>query len=361
MMGSWLRFFRPALERRDVLFGAARQGGRIALLASICLLAPSLRAEAFPAVGAQATVKVGGVNYLDAEAFLARYNLKGQWTETHRTLRFASAWTRIEFEVDSREITYNGRRLFMGEGTILRDGKLWIDRLDAEKLLAPLLRPATYAKAARPVRRIVIDAGHGGKDGGTANPALKLQEKTFTLDVAKRLSALLSAQGFEVVMTRSDDRYLELAERALIGQTEAADLFVSVHFNAAGNAKVHGTETYVFTPRHQRSTSSSKADPSDHHEELGNANDAWNAVLGFQVHDALCEKLDSMDRGLKRARFAVLRLAKCPAVLVEAAYLSNETEARKVATAAYRAEIAQAIANGVVGYANLVLSTQAAR
>ncbi len=361
MVNAWLDRFRPASSRRDVSFWrrpAARLAGWAWLtLMPLAALASPARAETYAAVGDQPTVLIDGVHYLDLQTFLGRYNLQDQWLEPQRKLRFSSPWTAIELEADSREITYNGRRLFLGEGTLLREGRLWIDRIDAEKLLAPLLRPATYAAQARPVRRIVIDAGHGGRDGGTGNTARKLQEKTFTLDVAERLRDLLAVQGFEVVMTRTDDSYLGLAERALVGKTARADLFVSVHFNAAGSAKVHGTETYICTPQHQRSTSSEKRDAADRTAEPGNTHDAWNAILGYEMHRALCAQLDSSDRGLKRARFAVLRLAECPAVLVEAAYLSNDREAQKIATAAYRAEIAQAIANGVIAYANLVRAT----
>ncbi|WP_221031082.1 N-acetylmuramoyl-L-alanine amidase family protein [Actomonas aquatica] len=363
MRRPWLFCKHPAgLPRRDVLFSAH------GLLVALCILLGSVGAtnaasaatpaETFRATDHLPTVPVGESHYLDVAAFLARYNLSGEWIEPGKRQRFASAWTTIVLEVDSREIEFNGLRLFMGLGTVVREGRIWIDRIDAEKLLAPLLRPATYADSLRPVKRIVIDAGHGGKDGGTAHKTFKLQEKTFALDVAKRLKALLTAQGFEVVMTREDDTYIGLAERALIGQQAKADLFVSVHFNAAGRESVRGTETYICTPQHQRSTSSDKDDPSDHTHELGNGSDPWNAVLGYQMHRSLQGQIGSVDRGLKRARFAVLRLAKCPAVLVESAYLTNDAEARRIASPEFRAEIARAIANGVVAYANLVLSTQ---
>ena len=330
----------------------------LAWLGALAGSAVRANGETFPGVGGQPTVRVAESDYLDVAVFLARYNLTPKWLEAGRTQQFSSAWTEVVVEADSREIRYNGLRVFMGSGAVLREGRIWIDRLDAEKLLAPLLKPATYAAEAKPVRRIVIDAGHGGRDGGTGNKTHKLHEKTFTLDVSKRLQALLTAQGFEVVMTREDDTYIGLAERAELARKARPDLFISVHFNAAGKSEVHGTETYVMTPRHQRSTSSGKADPDDHKREPGNANDAWNAILGLQMHRSLQQQLGLQDRGLKRARFAVLRLAEYPAVLVESAYLSNEAEALKVASPAFRAEIAQAIANGVIAYANLVLSTR---
>ncbi|MCC5024494.1 MAG: N-acetylmuramoyl-L-alanine amidase [Candidatus Synoicihabitans palmerolidicus] len=112
------------------------------------------------------------------------------------------------------------------------------------------------------------------------------------------------------------------------------------------------------TPWHQRSTSSHEAHSSDDVDEPGNRYDAWNRLLGFEVHEALQEKLTPVDRGLKRARFAVLRLAECPAVLVEAGYLSHEEEAQKIASEPYCSEVTQAVANGVIAYANQVLTVQ---
>jgi N-acetylmuramoyl-L-alanine amidase len=158
--------------------------------------------------------------------------------------------------------------------------------------------------------------------------------------------------------TRTEDVYLSLAERAELGRTAEVDLFVSVHFNAAGKSTVRGVETYRMTPQTQRSTSSDSRDASDQIMQPGNAFDAWNTVLGFSMHRALQQKLKPSDRGLKQARFAVLRLANCPAVLVEAGYLSNVDEARMIATESYRAEIAEALANGITAYVNQVAALQ---
>lgn len=306
----------------------------------------------FDVLAGQQAVKVGSVDYMNLDQFLKRFGLKASWMEPNKRRRFESAWTSIEFEVDSRQISYNGLRVFLGEGVLLRETEVLIAVLDAQNLLAPLLKPAAFSNLVQPVKRIVIDAGHGGKDGGTTNARLKLMEKTFALDVSKRLGAILNSQGFEIIYTRTDDTYLSLAERAIVTNAAKPDLFVSVHFNAAGRSSVEGVETYTMTPQHQRSTSSSEANAADQTMEPGNAHGAWNSILGFSMHRALLQKLKASDRGLKRARFAVLRLAECPAVLVESGYLSNESEARKIATEDYRAEIAEGLANGITAYAN---------
>lgn len=267
-------------------------------------------------------------------------------------MRLQSSVARIEIEDDKRDILINGLRVLMGEPAIARDGTLQITRIDAEKLLLPILSPSSVSKPPAPaVRVIAIDAGHGGQDTGTQNKTLRLNEKTFTLDVAKRLRTLLLQQGYKVVMTRSDDRFIELPRRAEIANQAGADLFISIHFNAvAGSPSVRGSETYVMTPQYQRSTSSTKRDASDNVSNLGNRNDAWNALLGYSMHNQVIDRLRGEDRGLKRARFAVLRLVNSPAVLVEAGYLSNTDEARRIATPAYRAALAESLAEGVREY-----------
>ncbi len=198
---------------------------------------------------------------------------------------------------------------------------------------------------------MVIDAGHGGVDTGTQNKAHRLDEKVFALDVALRLQALLGDERWRVLQTRTEDRFVPLGERAEFANKEKADLFVSIHFNAvANNSTVRGTETYVLTPRFQRSTSSLTASAEDKVEQVGNRHDAWSAVLGHRMHRELLSRLKTDDRGLKRARFAVLRLVDCPAVLIEAGYLSNDDEARRIADEDYREEIARALHAAILAY-----------
>lgn len=271
---------------------------------------------------------------------------------------FANAWKSLELQHDSRELLFNGLRMFMGEGAKAYGGELWVSRIDVEKLFHPLVRPGDYAGESRPVRRIMIDAGHGGEDRGTYSDPLALSEKKVALDVALRLGAILEQQGFEVRQIRRDDTFFEKGQRAVMAELEGADLFVSIHFNAAGNPDARGTETYVLTPAWQRSYSDSSSPIAELGVELGNATDPWNAVLGAEVHRALINGLGTVDRGLKRARFAVLRLAKMPAILIEAGFLSHAEEAREIASPQRRGEIAESIANGVVAYANQVQSIQ---
>lgn len=327
-----------------------------AVLTALILLVQPVVCAAAPARNSKADlathIKIAGVNYVDARVFFSRYGFKTVWLEREKTLRFQSASNRIEIAASKRDIVFNGLRVLMGEAAVLRGETLYISRIDAEKLFLPILSPASVGAPPAPALRvIVIDAGHGGTDTGTQNKPFKLDEKAFTLDVAKRLQTLLLKQGYKVVMTRTDDRFISLQQRAEIANKAGADLFISIHFNAAGPATVHGSETYVMTPQFQRSTGSPRRDPSDNIANPGNLNDPWNALIGYHMHAQVMAKMGSFDRGFKRARFAVLRLVKSPGVLIEAGYLSNDAEAKRIATAAYRQDLAEALAQGVRGYA----------
>jgi N-acetylmuramoyl-L-alanine amidase len=335
------------LYRRGLLVCAA-----LAVLLSLSAARGQAAPRPLPPAGGP-NYTVGGVVYTDARMFFARYGFRGSWLPGGRSLRFQSAKMRIEIEADKRDAIFNGLRVLLGDPVIVRGNALYLSRIDAEKLFAPVLNPAGVPTPPAPVLRVIaIDPGHGGQDTGTQNKALKLNEKTFTLDVALRLRRLLVAEGYKVVMTRTDDRFIPLPQRADIANQAGADLFISIHFNSAEGA-VRGTETYAMTPQFQRSTSTPNAqrDAGDVMAYPGNRNDPWNAVLGYHMQSQVLGKLDSVDRGFKRARFAVLRLVNSPAVLVESGYLSDDAEARKICTVAYRDNIAEGIAAGIRAYA----------
>ncbi len=328
---------------------------------TVCPLgAEPTRGRPRPEAAFPAKVTLAGVSYTDAKAAFSRLGYKAVWDAKTQQLNVGTAAGPLLFTVDSREAGVLGLRTFLGESAVLYRNALYLATIDLERLVLPILRPDR--NTPRPLRVIMIDPGHGGNDSGTLSADEKLQEKTFTLDVARRLQRLLAGGDWRVVMTRTDDRYIALPERAEMSNAAKADLFISIHFNAVPNGSaVRGTETYVLTPRFQRSTSSAKTSAEDKVNQPGNRHDAWSAVLGYQMHRQLLAKLKTEDRGLKRARFAVLRLVDCPGVLVEAGYLSNPSEARRIADADYRGVIAEALASAVNGYAaSLATATRAA-
>ncbi len=336
---------------------------RLAVFAATLLAAgsPVMQAAVQPRPGnvnsAPSNVRIAGVSYTEAKPWLVRLGYKVAYDPAKKMLSATSGAGRIEITAESREASIYGNRVFLGEPATVHKGALMVSSIDVDRFLRPLLQPSSVAKRA--LRTIVIDPGHGGNDSGTQNKPGKINEKVMTLDVAKRLQGLLVASGYRVIMTRTDDRFVELPDRAEIANKAKADLFISIHFNAvASGSTVKGTETYVLTSQNQRSTSSATNTAADKEAQPGNRHDAWNAVLGWQIHRKLLGKLKTEDRGYKRARFAVLRLVECPAVLVEAGYLSNDAEARRIAPPAYRGDIAEAIAAGVEAYAAAVTTAK---
>lgn len=296
-------------------------------------------------------VKLFGHDYVDARDFGRRYGLDASWIVRGKSLRLQSKWTKIEFTEHAVEMSLNGLTLFLSEPIVAHAGSLYLSRGDIDKLLAPILVP--HAAPTKPaLKTIVIDPGHGGNDPGNQNRRLKLNEKVYTLDVAKRLQRLLTAQGYRVVLTRKSDTRVELEDRTALARRVKGDLFVSIHFNGFSDPKVAGAETYIMTPSRQRSTPQRESNHRMLTERYAaNRHDHWNAVLGYHVHRQLTTRLNAPDRGLKRFRYHVLRSAHCPAVLVEAAFLSNDVEGRKVASVAYRQRIAEGVAAGIKAYA----------
>ena len=298
---------------------------------------------------------------MDVTVFARQHGVTLQWLEPGKRFQLKGNGASVEFEVGSREFIINGARAFLGEAIRMPGKKALISRIDAERFVGPMLRPSA-AGPAPALRIIALDPGHGGRDSGKVNPRLKVSEKTLTLDMVNRMKPLLEKQGYRVVLTRTEDRFVELAERAEIADRAGADLFISVHFNSveSGAERVTGVEVFTMTPQHQLSTDqnpdsqASKANP-------GNLYDGWNAVLGHCLHKAMLDDMKVPDRGLKHGRLAVLRLSSCPAALVEAAYLSHPDETRKLMKPAYRQQIAEALADGVSNYARALESARKKR
>ncbi|MFI5335623.1 MAG: N-acetylmuramoyl-L-alanine amidase [Opitutales bacterium] len=309
-------------------------------------------------------VRLGGVEYVEAVEFGARFGLQPQLRDAGRKLLLKSASTSIELEADTRECSFNGLRAFLGNPVRIYKGSFVLGRIDADKFFAPILVPGAGEKNVPDLKVIMLDPGHGGKDPGKENHRLGLNEKTLTLDTAFRLKKILEQAGYTVRMTRTEDRQLgpdkisDLQRRAELARAAGADLFISLHFNAVENGvdRVTGVEVYSLTPQYQYSTADPEHDDDRGAAEAnpGNTFDHWSTVLAYQVDRAMLRNLRTPDRGLKRARWAVLRYAACPAILIESGFLSNNAEARKLATAEYRQKIAEAIADGVQAYGNVL-------
>ena len=200
-----------------------------------------------------------------------------------------------------------------------------------------------------PIRTICLDPGHGGKD--TGNRVGWHYEKIYTLALAAELRDQLRKAGFNVILTRTRDTYVELPDRPALANRRGADLFVSLHFNATptGKNEVEGPQTYCITPVGASSTDA-QGEGSNHGPTPANRDEDESLLLAYQIQKSLVGNLDADDRGVRRARFAVLRDARMPAILIEGGYMTHPFESRKIYSAAYRRQMAQAIVKGILAY-----------
>ncbi|HSN90218.1 MAG TPA: N-acetylmuramoyl-L-alanine amidase [Anaeromyxobacteraceae bacterium] len=221
------------------------------------------------------------------------------------------------------------------------------------------------------IRRVVVDAGHGGHDPGAIGPR-RVREKDVTLAMAKRLARKLRRDGFEVVLTRRDDRFLALEERTALANTARGDLFVSIHANAHPGRNRAGVETYFLNVTDDRyaarlAARENGADP----DEAGRGTDLLRILsdldarasagssrrLAHVVQREITRAVrsgigDVRDLGVKSALFYVLLGARMPAVLVETGFISNRAEERRLASPRYQEEVAEAMARAIRAFAD---------
>jgi N-acetylmuramoyl-L-alanine amidase len=232
----------------------------------------------------------------------------------------------------------------------------------------------------RPIRRVVVDAGHGGHDPGAIGPG-GVREKDVTLAMARRLRRKLERAGFEVVLTRRDDRTLDLPERTVVANTARGDLFVSLHANAHPRRDRAGVETYFLNVTDDRYASRLAARENGLVELAGGAvpqvkrilsdlNATRSAVPSRRLAGLVQRELVSRvranvgevrDLGVKHALFYVLLGARMPAVLVETAFVSNRAEERRLASARYQEEVAEGVARAIAIFAGRDASRVAVR
>ncbi len=243
---------------------------------------------------------------------------------------------------------WNGLEIRLAYAPQLIGDQPFIHSLDLNKTLQPLVVSApVMAFPTNPV--IVIDPGHGGEDAGTRSVLGYGYERDFTLDWARRLAALLSANGWQVFLTRTNDTHLSLSNRIAFAEAHKAGVFVSLHFNSAGsNDRQSGLETYCLTPPGMFSSVTREYTDDPRLSFPNNAFDGQNLQLAFRVHRALLLASGDRDRGVRRARYlSVLRGQNRPAILIEGGYLSNPQEARRIADPAYRQKLAEAVARAL--------------
>ena len=252
------------------------------------------------------------------------------------------------FNLKKRAGSFNGVGLYWYFVPVKYKNVYYISLQDFLYTLDPLLRPRSLKGKA--VRTVMIDAGHGGKDTGAIG-VNKKKEKDITLAIALKLRRKLIKLGYAVRLTRAGDTFPTLEKRTVLWKNARPkpDLFISIHCNAAANRKVSGVETFAATPLNVPSTGDTKLN------KTASASDAFsrnNNLLAYYVQRSLAKNLPyTEDRGVKHARFYVIRNVGCPAVLIETGFVSNWAECTRLSSDVYQELVANSILRGILNYA----------
>lgn len=293
-----------------------------------------------------ADTQISGLTYRPLPDIAARYGMKLSWVTPGKTMVAKNDYCTIELDVNDRSLVLNGQPMALGFPVVARGDTLYLAKLDFDNNIFPLLSPGEIPGVPA-LHRIVLDPGHGGKDTGTTNDDLKANEKTNTLDVALRLADLLRKRGYEVVLTRTKDVYVELTDRTAIANRAKGDLYISIHFNNAPQKAVDGIETWLLPPAGEPPSNIPKPRDVDKQVLPGNRYDFWNTIVAFSLERSATRELDTEDRGLKREHLVVLKGLNMPGVLIECGFLSSPSEGAKIITPDYHQQIATAIADGI--------------
>ena len=237
-----------------------------------------------------------------------------------------------------------------------------------EKSGCKVPKGALAKQLALGVKRIVIDPGHGGRDPGALGYLRGMQEKNVTLEISRRLARKIRERlGCEAILTRNRDVFLSLEERTAMANTKNADLFVSIHANAHKRRACHGIETYflnlatdedaILVAARENATSAKNISDLESilSDLMNNAKIDESSRLAGCVQEAMVRKLRPKygginNKGVKQAPFYVLLGAEMPSILVEVAFITNPKECRRLNSASYQEDIADAIVVGIKSY-----------
>ena len=308
------------------------------------------------AAGEWQIIKINGHDYLTVDNISKFYGLPAEVVPSGAKIQSETADHPLEFVGGSREAMINGARSWLCFPVMERDGKFLVSRTDVAKTIEPLVRPHRVPNVGK-VQTVVLDPGHGGHDKGQVSRYGC--EKDFALDVARKVRPLLQAKGLRVIMTREGDYFVPLEVRAQIANAARNPIFVSIHFNGTNDdPNATGFEIFSFTPRGAPSTSDSAVSSSSYNMQPGSTVDAQSMALSACIYHSVLGHIPEYDRGIKRARFAVLRLTKVPAVLIEGGFLTERGESKLISNKDWRGKLAAAIGVGIENYRTLGVKKQ---
>jgi len=335
----------------------------ICYLLSGCAGLPS-RIEGIP------TYTLGGNSYIPLILVCDKMGIDWEYDTLTRQITLYKNNHTCKMAVGSRWIQIDGSPRQINIPPQIYKGFVVIPRRMKDSVIDSLFKGKGAPVKIREIRKIVLDAGHGGKDPGAVGRS-GLREKDVNLDIVKRLKRRLEAEGFEVVLTRNSDVFVSLGQRSRIANRSGADLFISIHCNANRSKYVRGFEVYYLTSaiddlqRAYLVAKNTRVAPME--GEIAVASDSLMATLwdlyftqsrsdsielARQITREISRYMGLKILGIKGAKFFVLKGTHIPAVLVEVGFLSNPAEERRLRNGYYRQQIADSIASGIINYAN---------
>lgn len=296
--------------------------------------------------------RLNGRDYLPVSQIAAFYQMRVV-PRGDRGVSLVSDWRRMDFAKGSREARIDGVKHWLSFPALYFAGRFYVSRMDLAKTLDPVMRPHRIP-GLKPVHTVVLDPGHGGHDRGAMNRFGA--EKNYVLDLSRRIRAYLQKAGLRVIITRRRDEFIPLERRpAVANKTGDGTVFVSIHLNAAPGMSplATGYEVFTLTPRGAPNSHEVHPTRMGFAAAPGHRQDHASHMLATSIHTAMLGRVPMFDRGVKRARFAVLRHSAVPAVLVEGGFLSNPQDARKVHNVEWRERFAESVAMGIIEFVEL--------
>lgn len=321
-----------------------------------------------------------GTPYVPLVLLCDIYGLKWNWDPYVKVVTIEKQGV-IVLRVDSDSILSKGMQKRLDRPVLLKDGAVFVPVSFVKNELGAIVevRPVPVSKVAEiraapsekksTIRTVVIDAGHGGKDAGAVGRKLRLKERDINLTIARKLRNILEANGIRVVMTRDSDTFISLPKRVQIANSSGADLFVSIHVNASRSRSLLGFECYYLS---EAMDDNARAVAARENASLKLGEDAriensdglsatlWDITLtenrreSIELARNICKSVDTSlamkNRGIRSARFYVLKGVRMPAVLAEHGYISNRYEELKLSGSKYLDRLAGAVADGILAY-----------
>lgn len=325
-----------------------------------------------------ASKTIDSAQYVPLAKLCGEYDVRYKWDSYIGTARIEKGPNEIVLRTGSNTILVNGAHKKMDRPAALSSGEIYVPMSFVNKYFgavvsarADKIAPVEVTEGPRiyRIKTIVIDAGHGGKDPGATGRRSRLREKNMTLAIAKKLGSILERAGLRVVYTRSDDTFVSLPARANIANRAKADLFVSVHINASRSRSLNGFECYYLseaTDDNARALEAFEDSSLDVNEKAQaersqyldktlwdltlTENRTESSELASYICDSVKDGGSTYVRGVRTARFYVLKRTNIPAVLVEVGYLSNRAEEVKLKDPEYLNRIAGLVADGILNY-----------